>query len=484
MHYQYRLPLFLSALLAACATTAPLSAQDTTDKPVDFLRDIQPIFASRCLKCHGGDKAEGGLRLIDLEAARKELDSGGRAIVPRNLDESELWRRVTTNDADERMPPQGPPLTDEQLADLKSWIVAGADWPTHWAYAPLKRPRPPAVPDEYQTWARAPVDAFVLDVLLRRRMTPSPEADKRTLLRRVYFDLIGLPPTADEMRDFLADDSSDAYERVVDRLLASPHFGERWARHWMDIVHYAETHGHDQDRPRENAWPYRDYLIRSFNYDKPYGRFVQEQIAGDAMFPDDPAAIVATGMLATGPWDESSLRDIREDTLDREVARYLDRDDIVTTVMSTFASSTVHCARCHDHKFDPISQREYYALQAVFAATDKANRTFDPDPAVVLRRRELTQSLAELPERVERVDRTLLSPELAEPMAKWEAVVSGAAQKWQVVEVLGVQSAAGSELTKLDDGSLLAGGQRPEKDTYTIVVRAASAASLRCAWKC
>src|SRR5262249_11611165 len=148
------------------------------------------------------------------------------------------------------------------------------------------------------------------------------------LLRRVTFDLIGLPPTPAEIEAFLADHSPRAYERVVDRLLASPHYGERWARHWMDLVHYAETHCHDQDRPRPNAWPYRDYLIRAFNADKPYARFVQEQVAGDALFPDDPDAIVALGMLATGPWDESSLRDIRDDSIDRQIGRYLDRDDI------------------------------------------------------------------------------------------------------------------------------------------------------------
>src|SRR5439155_15489872 len=217
-----------------------------------------------------------------------------------------------------------------------------------------------------------PIDLFILGKLRERGLTPSPPADKRTLLRRVYFDLIGLPPTPAEIDDFLADNSRNAYERVVDRLLVSPRYGERWTRHWMDVVHFAETHGHDQDRPRENAWPYRDYLIRSFNEDKPYARFVQEQVAGDVLFPNDPWAIVATGFLATGPRDESSLRDIREDSIDREVARYLDRDDIVTTVMNTFVTTTVHCARCHDHKFDPIAQEQYYSLQAVFAATDKS----------------------------------------------------------------------------------------------------------------
>ena len=181
-----------------------------------------------------------------------------------------------------------------------------------------------------------------------------------------------------------------AYERLVDRLLSSPHYGERWARHWMDLVHFAETHGHDQDRIRPNAWPYRDYLIRSFNRDTPYPRFVAEQVAADALFPDEPELVVALGMLAAGPWDESSLRDIRDDSIDRQIGHYIDRDDMVSTVMSTFVSATVHCARCHDHKFDPISQDDYYSLQAVFAGVDKAERGYDADTESLTLRRRLT----------------------------------------------------------------------------------------------
>src|SRR6266852_2087046 len=266
-----------------------------------------------------------------------------------------------------------------------------------WSLSPLRKPTPPSLHSESsEQWIRTPIDRFILAKLEEKKLSPAPPADKRTLLRRVTFDLIGLPPTGAELEAFLADDSAQAYDRVVDRLLASPHYGERWARHWMDLVHYAETHGHDQDRPRPNAWPYRDYLIRSFNEDKPYARFVEEQLAGDILFPDDPQAAIALGLLATGPWDESSLRDIREDTIDRQVARYLDRDDIVTTVMNTFVSSTVQCARCHNHKFDPISQQEYYGLQAVFAATDKADRAYDPDAGTHALRQELLKKKSAL----------------------------------------------------------------------------------------
>ncbi len=224
-------------------------------------------------------------------------------------------------------------------------------------------------------------------------LKPAAEADRRTLIRRLSFDLLGLPPAPEEVKRFLNDPAHDAYERLVNRLLASPQYGERAARYWMDLVHFAETHGHDQDRIRPNAWPYRDYLIASFNRDIPYARFVQEQVAADGLFPDEPALAVAQGMLAAGPWDESSLRDIRDDSIDRLIGYYIDRDDMVTTVMSTFTSTTVHCTRCHDHKFDPITQEDYYGLQAVFAGVDKAERGYDAEPAIARQRRELKAEL-------------------------------------------------------------------------------------------
>src|SRR5436190_17714551 len=249
-----------------------------------------------------------------------------------------------------------------------------------WSLRPLTKPPVPSTPDgKLKSWARTPIDHFILAKLSEKQLHPSPPADKRTLLRRVYFELTGLPPTPEEMAQYLGDKSKDAYEKVVDRLLASPRYGERWARHWLDIVHYADTQGNDQDRPRPNAWPYRDYLIRAFNDDKPYARFVQEQLAGDVLFPEDPQGAVATGFIAAGPWDESSQKFIVEDTVDKKIARNLDRDDMVMTTMATFVSATAHCARCHNHKFDPISQTEYYGLQAIFAGVDRAERPYDID---------------------------------------------------------------------------------------------------------
>ncbi|KAB2671260.1 MAG: DUF1549 domain-containing protein [Verrucomicrobia bacterium] len=335
------------------------------------------------------------------------------------------------------------------------------DATNHWAYQPVVRPAVPGVANATGN----PVDAFVRAKLADRGLAPAPEADRRSLVRRVFLDLTGLPPTPEEAAAFEADDASDAYGRLVDRLLASPRHGERWARHWMDAAHFAETHGHDQDRIRTHAWPYRDYLVASFNADKPYDRFVREQVAGDALFPDDPTATVALGFLASGPWDESSLRDIREDTLDRQIGRYLDRDDVVTTVMQTFASVTVQCARCHDHKFDPIPQRDYYALQAVFAGVDRANRVWDADPAVHRARQELFA----LRRKVARGDpAVLLSAAARAEVADWVRAGNVHPVAWSAGEPQQFLSTEGATLSRRPDGSVFSGGKRPDRETTTI----------------
>ena len=437
---------------------------------VDFDRDIQPILTAKCLHCHGQSEPEAGLRLTSREGAIAGLESGKKAVVPGKSAESELLRRIASSHAAERMPPKGEPLSKKQIAALKEWIESGAPWPEHWAYRPLREFLPPILGEGLNEGPRTPIDSFVLTELKSRGLTPAITADKRTLLRRVTFDLTGLPPISKELAEFQADTSPDAYERIVDRLLASPRHGERWARHWMDVVHYAETHGHDQDRPRENAWPYRDYLICSLNRDLPYATFVQQQIAGDVLGPNDPEAIVATGLLATGPWDESSLQSIREDSIDRQIARYIDRDDILTTVASTFLSTTVHCARCHDHKFDPIRQKDYYNLQAVFAATDKAERAFDADPKTAARRQALIKLKESLPGLREKLDPSLLTAELHGEIAKWEETVASAKSVWQVAEVAEIKADSGTTFTKQSDGSYLAGGTTPEKETYTFTM--------------
>src|SRR5688572_18429053 len=251
----------------------------------------------------------------------------------------------------------------------------GAARARNWAFQAADKPALPQVKNE--KWGRNEIDRFVLARLETEGLTPSREADRRTLIRRVYFDLIGLPPTPEEVDAFVNDPLPEgaAWEKVVDRLLASPHYGERWGRHWLDVVHFAETHGYDKDKPRPNAWPYRDYVIRSLNADKPYSRFVEEQLAGDVLYPGTPDGVIATGFIAAGPWDFVGHTELREGTTDKAIARSNDRDDMVMTAISTFQSLTVHCARCHDHKFDPITQADYFRLQAVFAGVDRGDRT-------------------------------------------------------------------------------------------------------------
>ncbi len=316
----------------------------------------------------------------------------------------------------------------------------------------------------------SPIDAFIARKLNEHALTMSPQAEKRTWLRRVFFGLIGLPPSPEELKAFLEDESPDAEERIVDRLLASPRYGERWARHWMDVARYAETHGHDEDAIRENAWPYRDWLIRALNEDKPYAEFVKEQIAGDVIASDDPWATAATGFLACGPWDQSSQMGIQDGTIDKKIAQYLDRDDMLSAVMSTVTSTTVHCARCHDHKFDPVSLEDYYALQAVFAGVDKVDVPFEMDRAVAKKRARLQREKTEL-DSGKLSDRRLGDAELQSEISAWIAEFESKAQSWSVVVPDKVQAEGGSPHKVQPDSSILFSGNAPEKETYKIAGR-------------
>jgi hypothetical protein len=250
-----------------------------------------------------------------------------------------------------------------------------------WSIQPLVRPEIPKINQSSVTLVNE-VDHFIVAKLEREGLQHSSTADRRTLIRRIYFDLVGLPPTPGEIEAFVNDDASGSYEALVDRLLASPQYGERWARHWLDVVHFGETHGYDKDKPRPNAWPYRDYVIRSFNEDKSWTRFVEEQIAGDVLYPFTRDGIEALGFISAGPWDFIGHAEVPETKIDGKVARHLDRDDMVANTMQSFNSLTVQCAQCHDHKFDPILQKEYFSLQAVFAALDRTDRDYDLDPAI------------------------------------------------------------------------------------------------------
>jgi hypothetical protein len=339
-----------------------------------------------------------------------------------------------------------------------------------WSFRPLVRPAVPKVLGQ-QSEMSNPIDAFILAKLREKGLRPAPEADRRTLIRRLTFDLTGLPPTADEIKTFIADTDPRAYERLVDRLLASPAYGERQTRQWMDAVHFAETNGHETDAVRPNAWRYRDYLIAAFNADTPYARFIQEQIAADALFPNEPRLTPALGFLAAGPWDESSLKGIRDDSLDHLAGQYLDRDDMVTTVIGTVQSVTVQCARCHDHKFDPIPQTDYYNLQAVFAGIDRADRAYDPDPQIGRRRKQLRDTLAALDRNDPKIAALVMTPEFRKEIGLWEFATVANRPAWAPLIPTVLTSAHGATLTRLPDNSVRSDGPRPETDTYTLSSR-------------
>ena len=356
---------------------------------VRFREQVAPILKARCLRCHQGKDAKGD---VDLSKASGVIDGQGDGwvVVPGKPGESRLLEVISG--AKPTMPKSGDRLNAGQVETIRSWIAEGASWrdgevlkadPNDWwSLRPIVRPAVPDPGPEGARWVRTPIDAFVYAALKAKGLSPSPEADRRTLIRRVSFDLTGLPPTPEEVEAFLADPAPDAYERLVDRLLASPRYGERWGRHWLDVARYGDTHGYDKDKPRPNAWPYRDYVIRAFNEDKPYGRFVREQVAGDVLFPGTRDGVEALGFISAGPWDFIGHAEVPESKLDGQIARLLDRDDMVANTMNTFVSMTVQCARCHDHKFDPVTQEDYYSLHAVFAALDRADRPYDLDPEV------------------------------------------------------------------------------------------------------
>jgi len=370
------------ALAAWLGTTTAGQASAAEDQ--SFRQKVAPILERRCVQCHGGLSPKGNLWLTTAKAILKGGD-GGPAVVPGKPEESLLFDMISGDPPE--MPRKGEPLSKQEIAIIKTWIEKGASWPAGlvladrrlegrkwWSLEPLKQPRVPAV--HHAAWVKTPIDAFILDKLQQQGLKPSPEADRPTLIRRLCFDLLGLPPDPAEIDRFVADASPNAYELLVDRLLASPHHGQRWGRHWLDVVHYGDTHGYDKDKRRDNAWPFRDYVIGAFNGDVPYGRFIREQVAGDVLAPGDPTGAIATGFIAAGPWDFVGHVELREGTIDKLKTRVLDRDDMVSSTMSTFVSLTVHCARCHDHKFDPITQTDYYRLQAVFSGVDRGDRPY------------------------------------------------------------------------------------------------------------
>ncbi|MGC3968508.1 MAG: PSD1 and planctomycete cytochrome C domain-containing protein [Pirellulales bacterium] len=428
------------ASLQIAAVRAPAVAADVA---LPLSKEVASILERRCLECHGAaDSPDGppkGKLSLTTWAASATGGESGPAIV-RGKPEESLLLDFVRHDSDGKapMPKNREPLTAAEVATLERWIADGAAWPEGnvlrdrrfegyrwWSLEPIARPAVPQVAGEPR--GGHPIDGFIRAKLQEHGLAPSPETEPAVLCRRLYYDLIGLPPTPEQIEAFVAAYRAQpdaAYKKLVDELLASPHYGERWARHWLDVVHFGETHGYDKDKPRENAWPYRDYVIRAFNEDRPYARFVEEQLAGDVLYPDTRDGIEALGFIAAGPWDLIGHVEVPETKTDGKIARHLDRDDMVANTIQTFVSLTVQCAQCHDHKFDPITQEDYYSLQAVFAAVDRTTKTYDLDPAVARRRKEL-QALAAAAVR----EREAVKSRIAERMASLPNVPQGKSKK-------------------------------------------------------
>lgn len=357
--------LFLCAwLLFSSAELLPrLSAAAAED--VDFAITVQPLLAKRCFSCHGPDKQEGGFRLDQRDSTLTAADSGSAPIVPGDSGHSELIRRVLSTEDGERMPPEGAPLKADQLAALTQWIDQGAAYAPHWAFQPVQRREPPTV--SLESSLHQPIDAFVVQRLTAKQLSLSSEATPAELIRRVYLDTIGLPPTPEELAHYQANWSSETYAGLVEKLLADPAFGDRWARNWLDVVRYAETNSFERDGVKPNAWKYRDYVIRAINSDKPYDQFVREQIAGDELEKVTVESLTATGFYRLGIWDDEPADPLQ--------ARFDEYDDIVSTTSQAFLALTLNCARCHDHKIDPIPQADYYGFVAfVRDVTSYGNR--------------------------------------------------------------------------------------------------------------
>src|SRR6056297_58902 len=393
-----------SVLLATAIVVLQTQAQTAE---VDFVRDVRPIFEKHCYSCHCATKQKSGLRLDVKSEAFKGGDGYGPSLIAGEADESPLIELVRSDDEYSRMPPKGEPLSAKEIGTLTRWVDAGAAWPDgidlvqledrldHWSFKPSQLPGVPATKD--RQWSRNAIDHFILSRLQQAGLTPAPPADEVTWLRRVTLDLTGLPPTPQEVTAFLEEvaKGEPTYIAVVDRLLKSPRYGERWAQHWLDVVRYADTHGFEVNTERPNAWPYRDYVIEAFNNDTPYDLFIKQQIVGDAMDADEATGFLVTAsVLLPGQIgkDAPSIRLARQDSL----------DEIVNNIGQTFLGLSVGCARCHDHKFDPISAKDYYSMQAFVAGVEYADREIDSPEAEAAKKKA-----EQLQQRVTQIDQRL-----------------------------------------------------------------------------
>jgi len=453
------LTLLLGAIVGARAATT------------DFKRDIQPILEQRCYECHGAKKQKSGIRFDRRVTVFAGGDSGKPLIVSGKSSESPLLRRVTTSDPDEVMPPKGDKLTDAQIALLRTWIDEGAPWPEesgksdrkHWAY---EKPARPALPVVKNTrWPHNPIDYFILERLEQEKLAPAPEADRATLLRRVSLDLIGLPPTVQELNEFLADSSTNAYEKVVDRLLASPHFGERWARSWLDLARYADTQGYEKDN-RRTMWPYRDWVISALNRNLPFDQFTIEQLAGDLLPDATQEQKVATA------FHRNTMTNTEGGTDDEEF-RHEAVVDRVNTTFAAWMATTFNCAQCHNHKYDPFAMKEFYQVYAFLNSTADSDKD-DERPTMKVPTRaqeiELAKRREVLKEAEKKFKEAAAKPEIAPAREQWEQSVIAALTNWQTLQPVQFLSLGGATVDKQASGALLVSGKNPSNDTYVVSV--------------
>jgi hypothetical protein len=451
--YQRELTMIYAGLLMF-GSLGMFGDDPASSKKIDFDREIRPIFAASCLSCHGLKKQKGGLALHRKTSALAGGDDG-LAIVPGKSSESRLIRYVSGSDEDHPMPPEGmgKPLDETQVGLLKRWVDQGASWPDdpqsdgseksdHWAFRRPIRPELPTLIDS--SWSRNPIDRFILARLEKEGLKPSPEADRTTLIRRLSLDLIGLPPTFAEVDAFVADTSPDAYAKLVDRLLASPHYGERWARRWLDGARYADTNGYEKDRDR-SIWPYRDWVINALNDDMPFDQFTIEQIAGDLL----PGSTVSQ-KIATGFHRNTMINE--EGGIDVEEFRFASLVDRVATTGAVWLGLTVQCAQCHTHKYDPITQREYYRFLSVFDNVD--------EPEIPLPDRKIAAQRAEMQVKIARLELTL-----ADRFPDHDTE-----RTWTVLTPVKVSAESAGSLAIQSDGSILASGEVPLTDRYEVEV--------------
>lgn len=450
------------AALAAKIAALPAAVSS----PVDFARDIQPILTDRCISCHGPEKNKDGLRL-DTASGVKAGGDGGPVVLAGKSVESKLFARVAALGKEKRMPPEGEPLTDAQLALLRGWIEQGAVLPdvaaptpvksNHWSFQSVTRPTPPSVQDP--AWIKSPVDAFVLAGLEKEGVKPSPEAEKATLMRRLYIDLTGLLPTPEEADAFLSDTSPYAYESMVNRLLGSSHFGERWGRHWLDLARYADSDGYEKDGGRPYAYRYRDWVINAINQDMPYDQFITKQLAGDLLPNPTTDDLIATG------FHRNTLTN-KEGGVDQEEFRTYQVVDRTNTTGQALMGLTVGCCQCHSHKYDPISQKEYYQLFAFFNTGVERDipAPTDEELAVYKKSKEkFDQDLGILDEKI--VNR---AGQLKDGLAAWEKEQDAADIAWTQLDPSYFRTASGPFLAKLEDGSLYTSGPAYETDNYVV----------------